>query len=1005
MNSPSTFIEWKKTFTLPVLVIVMLLFSAPLTAQNEDPNLDQVPKSHWNRVVPPPQQKSPSSSIITIGNFDNFNLGVDFAENNMTANPSLPRWYFTAYNTNGAHHTENGLDWAALSPNFGASLSGDPVVAYDSIGNLFYENLYGTGSIQGVKVISSADNGATWNPGVTAANGNDKCWIACDQTSGPYANNVYVCMTNNSIGYFARSTDHGVTWENTFNPATQNLPGMMVCVGAYGNVQGGAVYVVTNSGSSYASVYTFYRSTDGGQNFSLMSARQFSGYVGTYVNSRNSVQGMRTRPYPMIAADNSYGPHRGRLYNVYASNDPPGSGNKPDIWSRHSDDGGATWSDSLRVNDDANTQAHHQWHPAIWCDKETGRFYVMWMDTRDTPTSDSAYIYATYSDDGGASFVANQRISNKKMKIDCPGCGGGGTPRYQGDYNGITSNKKVGMAGWTDFREGSFMSLTAYFPDFALSVDKTADTLYVPGDSLLVNVSVPEVKLYSDTVILAASVNPLPAAGEITFSFPSGNQLTTLPGSKPVQIKVSGDVPLGLYEASLQAAGPNGTPAHRRNVSILVLSHTMVNVNATASPESFCSGSSSQLNTQIAGGSLPYTYSWTPAAGLSDPAIANPVATPTATTMYVVTVTDNLSKVGKDSVLLTVGTAPAKPGAISGPSSPCINTSSSHTVSVVPSATDYTWTVPSGATITSGQGTNTAAVKWGGSGGALSVIASNACGSGSPSVKTITVYDIPAAPASIQGPVSVCRRSSVTYLTDSAAWAVTYFWTFPPDVIITSGQNTQTVTVTWGLAAGTITVDAMNQCGTSPQTTKAVEVTPSPGPPGNISGKDSVCLDKGGYLYSVATLTGATGYLWTLPVGATITSGDGTQAITVSFLVSAVSGDLKVNGVNACDTGSVSIKHIVVRNCTGIGEQEQQSFVSVYPNPSSGNLTVIFNENEKAVEILILNTNGVTVYKQAIGNISAGSGRRLDVSSLSAGIYYVKVSGSRRSQVVKVAKD
>ena len=69
---------------------------------------------------------------------------------------------------------------------------------------------------------------------------------------------------------------------------------------------------------------------------------------------------------------------------------------------------GATWSNAVKVNDDASTQNNHQWHPAIWCDKTTGRLYVQWMDTRDTPTHDSAYIYASYSDNGGASFVANQ---------------------------------------------------------------------------------------------------------------------------------------------------------------------------------------------------------------------------------------------------------------------------------------------------------------------------------------------------------------------------------------------------------------------------------------------------------------------------------------------------------------------------------------------------------------------------------------------------------------------
>ena len=409
------------------------LISFQLFSQNGNTlNLDQLSLSMWNKMLTP-GNNSVTSTVITINNWDNFNLGIDFAESNITANPGIPTWYFTAYNTNIGHYSDDGLNWVSVVPDFGSTMKGNPVVAYDSLGNLFYANMYGTTtSILGLKVIRSSDNGITWGPGITALAGNDKCWIACDQTNGPNANNVYACMSNNNVGNFSRSTDHGQTFTSTFTPATQSIPGMMVCVGPNNNIQGGSVYVVTNSGTPFASVYTFYRSHDGGLTFTLMSSQQFSNYVGTDINGMNSVSGMRTRPYPMIAADNSYGPHRGRLYLVYASNDPPGNENMPDIFCRYSDDGGITWSVAKKVNDDASTQNNNQWHPAIWCDKNNGRLYVQWMDTRDTPTHDSAYIYATYSADGGMNFVANQRISNQKMKIYCPTCGGEGTPTLPG---------------------------------------------------------------------------------------------------------------------------------------------------------------------------------------------------------------------------------------------------------------------------------------------------------------------------------------------------------------------------------------------------------------------------------------------------------------------------------------------------------------------------------------------------------------------------------------------
>ena len=50
---------------------------------------------------------------------------------------------------------------------------------------------------------------------------------------------------------------------------------------------------------------------------------------------------------------------------------------------------------------------------------------------------------------------------------------------------------------------------------------------------------------------------------------------------------------------------------------------------------------------------------------------------------------------------------PATPGAISGSTTVCANTSNNYSIAAVPDATSYTWTLPSGWTITSGAGTTT----------------------------------------------------------------------------------------------------------------------------------------------------------------------------------------------------------------------------------------------------------------------------------------------------------
>ncbi len=554
----------KPVLSLPLIMLFsILIISGSLFAQGDNPLVDAVP-SEW---VPNNYHLDSELDVITINGYDDFNLGVDFAEPHVSQNPLNPLQYFGAYNTNGAWRTSDGHNWLSSSPNFGVSANGDPITSYDGAGNLYYETMFG--GVTGCKVIRSTDNGSTWTTAVTSVSGNDKNWMVADQTMGPYSGYVYTGMTP---GNFARSTNLGSTWTTTQTFGTQSLPGMMVCVGPNGAADGGVVYVVTNSGSAFASTYTFYASTDGGLNFSLKSAQNFSNYVGTESNGRNSVQNMRTRPYPFITADQSPGTYRGRLYLIYASNDPPGSGNKPDIYCRYSTDQGTTWSSGVKVNDDVNTTANHQWHPSIWCDVQTGRLFTKWMDTRDTPTSDSAYIYASYSDDGGMTWAANQRMSNQKMRINCSTCPGGGTPRYQGDYDAIISYDNQALAMWTDFRAGNFGSYVGYFPDFAMTLSTNSVIIPNSGGSELVTVNVPGVKLYTNDAVFSAIVTPTPASGTIDVDFPGGNVVNSFPGSVQLRIQTSGNVTLGSYTITVQGNGPNGAPpVHRRTITLDVI--------------------------------------------------------------------------------------------------------------------------------------------------------------------------------------------------------------------------------------------------------------------------------------------------------------------------------------------------------------------------------------------------------------------------------------------------
>jgi PKD repeat protein len=65
-------------------------------------------------------------------------------------------------------------------------------------------------------------------------------------------------------------------------------------------------------------------------------------------------------------------------------------------------------------------------------------------------------------------------------------------------------------------------------------------------------------------------------------------------------------------------------------------------------PAPICEGESTQLQVHATGASGDFRYSWTPTANLSNPNIPNPIASPTQTTQYRCTVTDNIAGYTRD---------------------------------------------------------------------------------------------------------------------------------------------------------------------------------------------------------------------------------------------------------------------------------------------------------------------------------------------------------------------
>ncbi len=342
----------------------------------------------------------------------------------------------------------------------------DPGLTVDTAGNFYAVILsyFSTSQPNGLFVYKSTDGGATWNGPVTVINNvpdvfEDKELIACDRSGGPHTDNLYVAwarfgMTTDIL--VSRSTDGG----NSFvGPVT---------VSDASGVQWPVPCIGTNSEVYVAWVeYTparirLDRSFDGGQTFGSDVTVQNVIQASRYINGAIWVFS-----FPAIDVDITNSPYRGNLYVAYMD-DSPGN-TDTDIYFTRSTDGGSTWSQETRINDDPVNNGCDQFHPWLMVAPD-GSIIVVFLDRRNDPANLLMDLYMTTSIDAGNVWSQNERIST----VSCdPTAGSGfqdelrnaaGTDRpailadragLLGEYIGVTAASIDDIHPiWTDTRMG-----------------------------------------------------------------------------------------------------------------------------------------------------------------------------------------------------------------------------------------------------------------------------------------------------------------------------------------------------------------------------------------------------------------------------------------------------------------------------------------------------------------------------------------------------------------------
>ncbi len=267
---------------------------------------------------------------------------------------------------------------------------------------------------------------------------------------------------------------------------------------------------------------------------------------------------------------------------------------------------------------------------------------------------------------------------------------------------------------------------------------------------------------------------------------------------------------------------------------------------------------------------------------------------------------------------VTISPLPGTPSSILGTTTICQKDSSVYKINLIPNATTYTWTVPTGYS-TSNQGLSATIdsikIKYltTAANGSITIYGSNSCGNGPTATLPIIVNPVPGVAGTMTGVANVCfGQNGVIYWVHKVSTATSYSWTYPTGWTVVGNNTDSTITFNVGNGAlsGTISCAPVNACGQANASTFGVTVSTLPGAAGAISGPTTACGGATGVVYTLPAITGATSYSWTLPSGAT--GGSSSNTIFVSYTSATQSGNITVSGVSFCGNGTSSSLAVVV---------------------------------------------------------------------------------------------
>ena len=372
-----------------------------------------------------------------------------------------------------------------------------------------------------------------------------------------------------------------------------------------------------------------------------------------------------------------------------------------------------------------------------------------------------------------------------------------------------------------------------------------------------------------------------------TYSWSNGGTSATISG-----------VVAGTYTVTVTDAA--GVP-NIATISVTITQPAQLTATLVPTHVKCAGGNSGKVDLTIAGGTMPYTQTWSNAATSED--ISNLTAGP-----YSVTVSDKNSCTVNysPSNSVTVLDTSSFSGSISTTSKTCYGSQGRNNgtaISLISGGkTPYSYLWNNGKTTSSisnlSAGTYSVTVK---DANNCSITPASKVVSEGPEIKGSITENHPSCGGASDG--------ILEYKSSTNKWGnglLTYLWN--------NSGTPITDSITTGLPNATYSITVTDASDCVYTLSKSLSNLALPSAAGSITGSSTVCQNLTGQIYSVGSISNASIYNWTLPTGVTISSGDKTTSIVTDISGTAASGNITVEGSNVCGTGTASALGLTVNN-------------------------------------------------------------------------------------------